>query len=432
MTVVEDPSVQPTNRNDPKLAPIKGIPVIDVDTHLTEPGDLWTSRAPEKFKDLVPRVALLQEEDFAKRAGWRPRQVHEGGTPAWIVGDDTCIGFAGGASVVNKSNHKVKGSDFIHWPLTDVSPAASLTEPRLALMDDVGIWGQILYPNAVGFGGQGLASVADPELRMLIFTIWNDTMAEMQEQSNGRLMGMGLIPWWDIDLAVKEVERCHGMGLKGVNTNADPQNQGFPDLSDKFYSPLWDACEDLDVPVNFHVGASVSQASSHGPAPWPSLNNDARLAIGTCMLYLSNARIMANLIYSGMLDRHKKLKLVSVESGIGWIPFMLTALDYQAEENGVDYLELKPSEYFRRQMYSCFWFEGEGDPNFTWDADQLTPDNIMFESDFPHPTCLYPSPLDGIASIFKDHDVPWEDREKILGGTAARVFNIDMPKTVTH
>jgi uncharacterized protein len=415
---------KPLDRDDPLLASVKGIKVIDVDTHLTEPGDLWTSRAPEKYKDLVPRVIFRKNSELHGLPGWRSDRPDDEESPTWIVGGDTPLGFAGGASVVNKSNQKVRGSDFVHWPLTEVSPAASLVEPRLALMDDVGIWAQIMYPNAVGFGGQAMASVQDPVLRLLILQIWNDAMAEMQEQSGGRIMGMALIPWWDVKVAVKEIERIHAMGLHGVNTNADPQNQGLPDLSDPSYAPMWEACESLGLPVNFHIGASVSQ-SSYSQGSWPSLDGDTALALGSSMLYIGNARVIANFIYSGILDRHPRLKVVSVESGVGWIPFILDALDYQAVENNVDHLSMKPSDYFRRQMYACFWFESQRD--FLHDVGRLGIDNCMFETDFPHPTCLYPQPLNDIAQSFGRNDVPWEARVKLLGGTAARVYNIDLP-----
>jgi hypothetical protein len=114
----------------------------------------------------------------------------------------------------------------------DVSPAASFVEPGLAIMDEVGIWAQIVYPNAVGFGGQRFANIADPELPKLCATLWNDAMADMQHESGGRINGMGLISWWDADVAVAEIQRTHDLGLHGVNTNADPRNEGMPDLSD--------------------------------------------------------------------------------------------------------------------------------------------------------------------------------------------------------
>ena len=90
------------------------------------------------------------------------------------------------------------------------------------------------------------------------------------------------------------------------------------------------------------------------------MGDDQKLAIGAAMMYLTNARVIANLIYSGLLERNPELQLVSVESGIGWIPFLLESLDHQLDETApgtMDHLSMMPSEYFRRQMYACFWFE---------------------------------------------------------------------------
>jgi predicted TIM-barrel fold metal-dependent hydrolase len=407
-------------REDPALTSIRGIPVLDVDTHLTEPADLWTSRAPKKYRELVPRV-VTKSTDAVQGALGKWSGVAE--APVWVVEQDVVLGFAGGSSVINKDNVKVRGSGFVHWPLTDLSPAASFVEPRLEMMDDVGIWGQIVYPNAVGFGGQSFASIADPELRMLCLTIWNDAMAEMQEESGNRLYGMGVIPWWDTELAVKEISRIHDLGLKGVNTNADPQNQGMPDLSDSYFQPMWEACADLDLPVNFHNGASVTQRSYMGTSPWPSLDADSSIALGSAMIYLGNARILSNLIFSGVLDRNPSLRFVSVESGIGWIPFILDALDYQMVEQDVQ-LSMKPSEFFDRQLYSCFWFESG--TTLLEDIERLGVGHCMFETDFPHPTCLYPQPLARVAETLENVD--WKARELLLGGTAAKVYNITLPK----
>jgi predicted TIM-barrel fold metal-dependent hydrolase len=209
---------------------------------------------------------------------------------------------------------KIKGSDFIRWPLTEVSPAASFVQPRLEIMDEVGIWAQIVYPNAVGFGGQRFAQIDDPQLRLLCLTIWNDAMAEMQEESGGRVNGMGIVPWWDRDTAIAEIERIHGLGLHGVNTNADPQNQGMPDLSDPYFQPMWEACADLGLPVNFHIGASVSQASYSGTSPWPSLSNDEA---GARLVDAHHIAVITEPVYSGVLDRPRGSRKFSADGSAG-------------------------------------------------------------------------------------------------------------------
>jgi predicted TIM-barrel fold metal-dependent hydrolase len=394
---------------------VRNIKVIDVDTHLSEPADLWTSRAPEKYKDRMPRVVK------AAHIG-----VNELGRTAsdyrWVV-EDVELGQAGAGSVINKYNEKVRGHHFIHWPLEEASPAASFVAPRVEMMDYLGIWAQIVYPNVVGFGGQNFAKIEDINLRNMVCTIWNDTMIEMYEESNGRLNGMAMLPWWDQQKAVAEAERVHRQGLKGVNFSSDPQNIGMPDLSDASWEPLWDVCESLGLPVNFHIGASQTQVSWSGTAPWPSLDDNTKLALGSAVLYLGNARVIGNLIYSGICERHPSLKFVSVESGIGWLPFFLSALDYQAEENAAAAsLSMKPSEYYNRQIYSCFWFENQ---HLIEDVHRLGIDKCMFETDFPHPTCLFPDPLTAVSETLSKVD--FETRKKLLSSNAAGVYNIDLP-----
>ena len=144
------------------------------------------------------------------------------------------------------------------------------------------------------------------------------------------------------------------------------------------------------MPVNFHIGASQTSFNMFGTASWNSMDMSERLALGSATLFFDNARVLGNLLYSGILERFPKVKVVSVESGIGWIPFLLETLDYEAQETG-SYknvkLKMLPSEYFRRQVYGCFWFETNAPQKLIQDVGV---NNVLFETDFPHPTCLYP------------------------------------------
>ena len=258
--------------------------------------------------------------------------------PMWIVDERQVLGPAGAGSVINRNNEKVKGSVFLQWPLDESSLAASYVAPRVAMMDALGMSAQILFPNVVGFGGQNFFRISDLELRMAIVQIWNDAMADMQRESGGRLIGMGLLPWWDIDRTVQEIKRIAELGLNGVITNADPQNQGLPDLSESYWDPMWQDLQETNLPMNFHCGASATQRTYNGGSPWPSMEPNSKLAVGSAMLQMANARLVANMILSGLCERFPRLKIVSVESGIGWLPFMLEALDYHADENAAQWL----------------------------------------------------------------------------------------------
>jgi predicted TIM-barrel fold metal-dependent hydrolase len=391
------------------LGALAGLKVIDVDTHLSEPADLWTSRATPKYRDRVPQM----------------RQVGE--RRVWMIDGKHSIGI-GAASVVYGDGSKARNMGFTHWHVDEVHPGCSRTKERLQVMDDSGVWAQIVYPNVLGFGGQlrGEATKAqiDADLRLVSTQIYNDAMAEMQAESGGRLVPMAMLPWWDIKAAVVEAERCCAMGLKGVNINSDPHTHGMPELGDDPWTPLWELCGDKALPVNFHIGASDATMDWFGSAPWPSMSPESKLAVGSTMMFISNARVLCNLIISGLLERFPKLKFVSVESGIGWMPFILEALDYEIYEAGANIdkrLSLTPAEYFRRQIYGCFWFEKK---DLSHMIRKVGVDNVMFETDFPHPTCLYPDPLQSAAEALAG--LTDEETRKVLSGNAAALYHIPL------
>jgi len=129
---------------------------------------------------------------------------------------------------------------------------------------------------------------------------------------------------------------------------------------------------------------------------------------------------MGNLIYSGIIDRFPTIKFVSVESGIGWIPFMLEVLDHQYHETVVKArLQRKPSEYFKTNFFGCFWFERK---NISDMIRSVGIDNVMFETDFPHPTCLYPidNVLAGLSGLTD------AEQAKVLHGNAQKLYRIPL------
>jgi len=390
---------------------VRGIKVIDVDTHLSEPLDLWTSRATPTYRDRVPQMRMLDGQ-------W-----------TWTIDGNRSMGVGSAASVIYRDGSKAAGIEFTDWQVDEVHPGCSQTKARLAFMDENGIWAQVVYPNVLGFAGQGRAPMGAPrrepvdaDLRLVSTRIYNEAMAEMQAESGDRLLPMALLPWWDIDLAVEEAERCHAMGMRGVNINSDPQLHGLQDLSGEYWTPLWEVCSDKGLPVNFHIGASDSTMSWYGETPWPSLRPEEKLAVGGTMMFISNAKVILNLITSGLLERFPKLNFVSVESGIGWIPFILETLDYSLAESGarrLDKLSMSPVEYFRRQIYATFWFEGRDAAS---SIRRVGIDNVMFETDFPHPICLYPRPLSQVRDCLAE--LTLEERRKVLSTNAARVYNL--------
>ena len=374
------------------------IPIIDIDTHFTEPKDLWLRRAPAKLRDVAPRVA-----------------VNADGKQQWVV-EDLALGPPG-FCVIDKQGAKTYGT-FSLDNFEAMTDAATLPEARLASMDELGLDVQILYPNILGFAGSRIMQVKDPDVRNFCVTAYNDAVADLQSDGKGRLYPQALLPFWDLELAVRELERCHDeLSLTGFTMTDAPEQWQLPYLHDGFWDPLWSTAQERGLPVNFHIGSGTSVS------PWKGLGNNRSLAAVSTMMFMNNMRCLTNLIFSGLLDRFPSLNFVSVESGVGWLPFMLESCEYQMDENLIDRggLELRPMEYFKRQIYASFWFEKT---SIAHTVEVLGNGNIMFETDFPHPTCLYPGVRDHVEACLGDQDR--QTQENILFRTAANVYGITL------
>ena len=87
--------------------------------------------------------------------------------------------------------------------------------------------------------------------------------------------------------------------------------------------------------------------------------------------------------------------------------------------NELKHLPLKPSEYFRRQVFACFWFETTAPQKLIEDVGV---DNVLFETDFPHPTCLYPNNREHLSHVLAEIDEGV--RRKVLQDNAAALYKI--------
>lgn len=380
---------------------LSGIRVVDADTHVSEWYDLWTSRAPPALRHRVPQLR------------------HGVDGVDWVIDGGISLGANCAASAIRKDGVKARGWEFMAWQNADVHPGSYDLRARLDYMAKEGISAQIAYPNVLGFGGQA-AMMVDAELRLLSTRIYNDAMAELQADSGNRIYPMALLPWWDPLLAAEEAARCNDMGLRGININPDPHNHGLPPLGDGCWDPLWKTCCERAMPVNFHIGASDESMTWLGLGQWPNADRDRQLAYGSLMLFVNNLRVMANILLDGFLLRFPELKMVSVESGAGWVPFLLEALEYQSREAGIA-RPLSVMELFRRHIHVCTWFERE---HLVETVRAVGVENVMFETDFPHPTCLYPDPLDYMREPLAAMD--FEARGKVFGGNAERIYNLDL------
>jgi len=279
----------------------------------------------------------------------------------------------------------------------------------------------------------------------VVLRLFNDYYADIQEQSGGRLFPQGLLPIWDMKFTVSEMGRLIDRGMRGFTLSDRPELLGLPELNDPYYAPMWDAFAESGTVANFHIAAGrkrdefegavalsahTARSTPKGKIPetaslsWTSLGPMRQLAIRSTQGFMSNVRIIANLCMSDIFDRFPKLKIVSAESGIGWVPFLLEALEYELDELVVDpgersLQQRRPTEYFRDHMYVMFWFERHAPVS---SIEAVGVKNVLVETDVPHPTCFYPGAREHFEEVLSGCS-PYT-RRRVLHDNAAELYRI--------
>jgi predicted TIM-barrel fold metal-dependent hydrolase len=380
--------------------------VIDVDSHVTEPPDLWTSRVSKRWGSLVPHVAY---DDRLKAERW-----YLGDRRLPLVGSHSYAGWR----------------EYPPSPpptMSDVDPGSWDPKVRVQRLDEYGVGRQLLYPNLLGFYSHVFAEL-HLDLAAEIVYAYNDFQSWFAEAGDGRFIPLTCVPYWDVPATVTELERCYNQGHKGVVLGLDYGRVGVPSLREPYWAPVLTKAQELGMPVNFHIG--FSSRPTEKVTHLEKVADRGQYCKDTTLFMLGNAEAICEVIVSGLCHDYPDLAFVSVESGAGFIPFLLKSLDWQWLNSGAraerpDWL--MPSEYFRRQVYGTFWFEGI-EPADLEPALTQFPDNIMFETDYPHPTSLSPGPNSTAPNpremIEQMSDLPRDVVGKVLHGTAARIYHL--------
>jgi uncharacterized protein len=405
------------------------VRIIDCDAHFTEPAELWTSRAPAH---LLGRMPVLRTVD---------------GATAWYIDGELWSSVGGNTLQAGADGEveKVLGVNTVQ-PFELIDKSASAVKERVDLLDSMGIYAQILYPNGIGFASNHVFAIEDLELRTAVLQIYNDFLTEVQEQSGDRLLPQGVLPVWDMDLTVSEITRLSARGMTGFTLSDKPEMLGLPELWEDYWTPMWQLLNDNHLVANFHIGSGASreeveavrrsrlqprpprrEPGSPVGASWSEFGHQRRLACSATQMNMSNVRIIANLCLSNLFDRFPNLKIVSAESGIGWIPFVLEALEYQYDEmvtweEEVNHAKRRPAEYFRDHIYVMFWFEKSGPAKL---INDIGVKNVLVETDIPHPTCLYPNPKDHFTRVLAGLDDA--SKRRVLQDNAVELYRIALP-----
>jgi predicted TIM-barrel fold metal-dependent hydrolase len=187
-------------------------------------------------------------------------------------------------------------------------------------------------------------------------------------------------------------------------------------------SPFWEevfqTCNDTGIPLNFHLNASLDANS----AIWDNLGLRSAPADSCAAASHWLRRDDVELHGVGDLDKYPKLKIGLIESGAGWVPFWLEAMEHQldefrtAENRG---LKLRPKEYFKRHFWVSFWFETYAPTKM---LEEIGATKLMFETDFPHPTSLYPGVQEKLVKTLGGYD--YETRKQVLERNAVNLYNL--------
>jgi predicted TIM-barrel fold metal-dependent hydrolase len=340
------------------------------------PRDVWEDRLPARLRARAPRVV-------------------DQGEAAWWTCDGTVLGPFGTRLMKDYSAISRAG-------IEDDGIRAATPSLRLADMDRDGVYVSVIYgPNLFGL------PIDDPALKAAVLAGYNDWAVEFNRHDPARLSVLPVLPTHAPEAAIGELERVARLGHRGVIISPFEFR-----CSDPEWERFWDAAQATGLPVSFHIGHGTSQVRV-APRSWELA---AFSAVGPMQL----DEPLAMMVYSGVLERHPRLRLVLAESGIGWLPYFVHRMDAAAEKHvpkADDYkLKARPSEIFRRQVYATFEEEPLG--------PQLLPllgaDNFMWASDYPHPDSTFPRSRAAIAEAFHGLDAGFIER--VTATNCARLY----------
>lgn len=333
---------------------------ISADSHMAEPPDLFETRLPAKFRDRAPKFpGRANSRSHARKGGWDPNE-------------------------------------------------------RLKDIAYDSISAEVLYPSL----GTAAWLQEDVELEEACARAYNDWMIEFCSVAPHRFWGLAMMSLWNIDHAIKELDRCKQAGLKGALIGLVPAEELL--YGNEHYDRFWAACQEMDMSVNMHIGGGP------GRRGFSAAKRSGLMPDGTAGHKWDCMKAVGNMISGGVLERYPDLKVVCAEAGVGWIPFFAQEFDYyqvtygmpgaSGPQEGIKVMR-PPSEYIARQVYGAFI----SDPIGCKYLPDYGLDTFMWSNDYPHGACIWPQATNFIAQDL-GHLTP-EQRHKVLAGNAARLYN---------
>ncbi len=375
-----------------KFASVKPL-VVDCDSHVMEPPDLWSEYLEDKYKSRAIRIETTN------------------GVESLVIGGETILtGVLAGLGGANLPRSEVFAGRKQY--MDGCPPASYESAARTSLLDDWGVTHGVLFPTI----GILPFPIADHELGSAYCRAYNNWQKETFEDSN-RVVPIAIINWHDVDAATAELALRFKQGFKGVFVPPEVVSGKRP--GDTHFDPIWQLCVDAHAPGCLHVvvrfGGSAApfsawQETSPGPVFSFGLGATGQLIPA-----------MASLVVDGVYDRFPTLKIISVEAGCGYAAYLMDRLDEKADvfkEIVPSPLKLKPSDYIRR---NCYFVAEPEERTIGAMLDLVGEDRIMWGSDYPHIDSTLAAP-----TLIRDsvkHLRP-EQQQAVLGENARLVFSL--------
>jgi predicted TIM-barrel fold metal-dependent hydrolase len=267
---------------------------------------------------------------------------------------------------------------------------------------------------AVFFGETRKWKVEDPELRVEMFRAYNDFCLELSSDRERRLIYLPDLPTFDPSQCLKELRRVAGLGARAVEFGVFDVGAS---LTDEVWEPLWEEAEGSGMVVCSHTG--------HPAGLPPPPNERGRALASYASSPFTAARPIAELVLSGVFERHPRMTWVMAECRIGWLPFLFSWMDRQQEIRRPDAtvsLPLRASDYVRRNLRFTFEDDMVGARLLALDWTHLA-ETVMWGCDYPHPQGVWPDPDPAVDRMFDGIDPAL--RREIVFARAARLFGFD-------
>jgi len=393
-----------------------GYLIIDSDLHFNEPGDLWERYLDEPYRANPPRFfggmqqTLKEEskEDKGNADNIRGMEVQGLAIPSFAK-----------QTGANASSRELRRRSRSRHPHFAVARSRGFDgASTLTAMDIEGIDVAVMYGTR---GRQILChDNLEPGYAAALARAYNNWAYDYCKEDPQRLKFAAQISMHDVKGAVEESRRCvKELGAVAVIGTPNPVNGQH--LHDDACEPLWEALEELDVPIGFHPTGNSSLKDDMGQRYVGHANFFPIAHAIRNPVELMGA--MASMTTGGILERHPKLRCAFLEGTAGWLHWWLWRLDDQWEKYGPGcekQLSMAPSEYFKRQCYIALDVDEEPAVDV---VNKMGPDYFVVSSDYPHADGAFPEAVSQFLSL----PFTKEQRRKILWDNCARLYGIPRP-----